>query len=92
MKIIFFVPLISLSSLIIFSCSDKDEYKSYEKYGASNTSTPAMPDNFTVSSGSNSATLTWDQVDDATSYTIFWNTEGEVELIVEGFSGNLPTA
>ena len=79
MKIIFFVTLLSVSSLIIFSCSDKDEYKSYEKYGSSNTSTPAMPDNFTVSGGSNSANLTWDQVDDATSYTIFWNTEGEVD-------------
>ena len=79
MKIIFFLTLISLSSLIIFSCSEKDDYKNYEKYGASNTSTPAMPDNFTVSGGSNASTLTWNQVDDATSYTIFWNTEGEVD-------------
>tara|TARA_B100000700_G_scaffold284382_1_gene337556 strand:+ start:122 stop:967 length:846 start_codon:yes stop_codon:yes gene_type:complete len=74
-----FFLLIFVFCFIIFSCSEKDEYKSFEKYGASISSFTSIPDNFSVSSASNTATLSWNSVDDATSYTIFWNTLGEVD-------------
>ena len=52
MKNIFFIFLISTFSLIVYSCSEKDDYKSFEKYGADGTSNPYIPDNFTVFSSS----------------------------------------
>ena len=76
-KNILTIILISVFSLIFFSCSEKEEYKSFEKYGAS--STLSFPDNFTVTGANNTVTLTWEKVDDATSYTIFSNTEGGVD-------------
>ena len=78
-KNIFLIFLIPTFSLIVYSCSEKDDYKSFEKYGASITSNPYIPDNFTVSGANNTVTITWNHVDDATSYTIFWNTEGGVD-------------
>lgn len=80
MKNFLYIFIISFFFLIFNSCSEKDEYKSFEKYGASSTSNPYIPDNFTVSGANNTVTITWNHVDDATSYTIFWNTEGEVDI------------
>lgn len=79
MKNIFFISCISTFSLIVFSCSEKDEYKNFEKYGANSIVSPTIPDNLSASGANNTVTLTWNHVDDATSYSIFWNTEGEVD-------------
>ncbi len=79
MKNIFFISYISTFSLIVFSCSEKDEYKSFEKYGANSIVSPTIPDNLSASGTNNTVTLTWNHFDDATSYTIFGNTEGEVD-------------
>jgi hypothetical protein len=35
---------------------------------------PAIPTNLNVEAGSQSILVTWDEVPDATSYTLFWNT------------------
>jgi len=78
-KYLFFLVLISVFSFTIFSCSEKDDYKSFEKYGANIIVSPTIPDNFSASGASNTVTLSWEKVEDAASYTIFWNTEGEVD-------------
>ena len=72
MKKFLFIFLISCFSLTIISCGEKDEYESWEKYGA--TSILSAPDNLTASGGWNTVTLDWDSVTGATSYTLYWDT------------------
>ena len=57
-----------LLSLFLFSCGDEGTISYKEKMP------PAIPGNLEATAGSQQITLSWDNVSNVTSYTIFWNT------------------
>ena len=70
---IFRIIILTIFSILIISCSEKDDYsiETLEKNGASNV-LPA-PENFSASGANNTIILTWRSVIGATSYTLFWD-------------------
>ena len=73
-KILFY--LLSISFGIIFvSCSKKDNVDSENK---SLLLLPA-PDNLSVSGANNTITLTWNSVNGASSYTLFWDNISSID-------------
>ena len=58
-----------LLSPFLLSCGDEGTISYKEKMP------PARPDNLQAVAGSQQITLNWNAVSNATSYTVFWNTE-----------------
>mgnify|MGYP001240922615 CR=1 FL=1 len=61
---------IFISSLLVFSCSEKEEYESWEKKG----NTPLSPPSDLIASGVvGQIILDWTAVSGANSYTVYWD-------------------
>ena len=64
------ILLIFLFSFAIFSCSEKEEYESWEKKGYAPLSSPS---DLTATGASGLVTLDWATVSGANSYTLYWD-------------------
>ena len=58
-----------LFSPLLLGCGDEGKISYKEKMP------PAIPSGLSAEAGSKQITLTWNAVSNATSYTVFWNTE-----------------
>ena len=68
MKDIFRILIISLFSLIIISCAEKDESSS-----SSSATTLSAPSDLTAAGAASQVTLDWTAVSGASSYTVYWD-------------------
>tara|TARA_B100001964_G_scaffold4653_1_gene4974 strand:+ start:93 stop:1133 length:1041 start_codon:yes stop_codon:yes gene_type:complete len=68
MKDIFRILIISLFSLIIISCAEKDESSS-----SSSATTLSPPSDLTAAGAASQVTLDWTAVSGASSYTVYWD-------------------
>ena len=68
MKDIFRILLISLFSLTVISCAEKDESSS-----SSSATTLSPPSDLTAAGAASQVTLDWTAVSGASSYTVYWD-------------------
>ena len=68
MNKVLYIILISLFSLTVFSCAEKDESSS-----SSSATTLSPPSDLTAAGAASQVTLDWTAVSGASSYTVYWD-------------------
>jgi len=70
-KTLWFVSILSAVLLTVLpGCGGDDDSNSVRL--------PNVPGNFTATGGEEQVTLSWDSAENAETYTVYWNTEGDV--------------